>query len=141
MSEPERNPMGGYRDIYRWKYDWSRDIAPDIISALTIVSAIFDGADYWTYENHWSWYPGELATPWNRIVDIFWEEFDEPRQQMPPPVGDLIAALLVNQLSNRMRLLLWFGQAYTPGVGWWEYNGPQGDFVDHLHVEFNESTE
>lgn len=129
--------MGGYRDIHPWPYHWERKIAPDIISDLTLVNAIYPRADYWTYNNHVSLGEFPDPTPKDRIVDIYWSTEDDERLQMPLEVGDHICEILLWEIEDKIRLIIWFRAWWRPAHGWTEYAGPQGDFVDHLHVEFN----
>lgn len=130
--------MDGYQDIYPWPYEWSRDINGGPISELALYEFLFDGMDVWTYHNHWSlhgWHDGE-KDEW--ITDIYWSFNDEYRLQLPIDVGNILAIQLVEHQGPKMLDLLWNHQRWREDLGWQTYTGPQGDFVDHIHIEWKE---
>lgn len=132
----ETRPMGGYRDIHPWPYHWSRRYARHLASHYTFVDALWGNLDHWTYENHVS-----LNAPWNdtpadHCVDTYWEFDGEYRLQLPPEVGDQVVEHLVRGLGEHIKLILWNYRQWDPVYGWRRYGGPQGDFVDHIHVEW-----
>ena len=130
--------MDGYRDIHPWPYHWSRDIGKGILPRLTLVRFVYENADFWTYNNHVSLTPGPDLTPPERIVDIYWRDDRGDRLQLPPPIGDHITQLILADSDEYIRGMIWFGRIWTLADGWYPWTGPQGDFVDHIHIEFNE---
>jgi hypothetical protein len=129
------------RDIYPWPYAWSRDIDPAHISRLTLVRAIYENLDFWTYQNHWYRESILTAGDYTNRVDVYWKNDDGERQQLPPPIGDHVVGLLVSYRGDDLLRILWNYNEWTPEDGWQPYTGEQGDFVDHIHLEFVPVTE
>lgn len=131
------NPMGGYRDRIPYPHLWSRDIAAGPTRRLAVIEFLWPGLDKWTYGKHWkdvSLNTGSLAD--NYIVDLYWKDDGEERLQLPPDVGHPVFQLLATEHASYIRAMHWWGRYWTPSRGFRTYSGGQGQFVDHIHIEW-----
>lgn len=127
-------------DIYgNWvpyKWAWSKDIHPKVISDLTFAKALWEPIAFWTYENHWSVEGSTRATIKQLSVDVFWEPNDVIRGQLPKSVGDTFSDLLISRSGPKIKRILWWRRQWRPTTGWVAWGGIQGPFVDHVHIEY-----
>lgn len=132
----ERNPVDSHKDIYPWPFTWSKDINGTVISALALYKGIYPRLDYWTYDYHWS--PAREGSIWpsDLTTDLYYSDDDEERGQMPFPIGDHLVSLLTNIDRDNIRLILWRGEQWTKTDGWTDWHGEQGEFVTHIHVQW-----
>lgn len=135
MSDPR--PIDAFLDRFPYRWRWSRDFALSVQGWLDILDNVYELIDPWTYENHW-WHvsdPADPRHPW--IVDLYWGGQAYVRSQMPPDQGDEIAAFIVENMSQHLRCIIWNHRIWRPTLGWVGWSGVQGDFVDHIHLEFD----
>lgn len=139
------NPMDSHKDIHPWPWSWHYVQFDDPLPLPAGRHAFLAGLDIaydkeqiavWTYENHWA-HTSDPATPrYQYVLDIY-ELGSSGRDQMGVQLGHEIADYIVENLSDYIRFLIWMGRSWDPVGGWQTWTGPQGDFVDHIHVELD----
>lgn len=130
--------MDSHLDIYPWPYEWNRDYDGRISQAFAQIDFLFPGLDKWTYHNHWSHFGEHEGAKDKWIVDLYWSTDDEERLQLPLWIGDQVTSLLLQEHAQHILRINWNYAYWRPVIGWEPWTGPQGDFVDHVHIEFKE---
>lgn len=133
----DRNPVDGYKDVYPWPYSWSRDFAPAVSAWLDDLDETIRFLEPWTYENHWRYRPVEDEDQHRYVLDLYQAGTAARRAQLPLDRGDEVAAYAADGWDEEIEVILWNHHVWEPGKGWLPYRGPQGDFVEHVHIEFN----
>lgn len=131
------NPMDSHRDIHSWPYTWSKDWHPVCDEVIEDVRGSFPFVDVWTYENHINPLDDDGPGVEDRALDFYIGGGPFPRNQLPPDTGDALADWLVANLGEEIEALLWNHLVWTPAEEWVMWTGGQGDFVDHVHVQFD----
>lgn len=133
----DRNPLDAHRDVFPYPYAWSRDFTEPVWDVLNAISEVWVFIDPWTYRNHWTFVPdpGEPRFQW--VSDLYNRELGVDRGQMSHVWGTDLANDIIAHEPGRIRCLIWDHRIWTPDPGWHDWDGIQGDFVDHIHIEWN----